>query len=282
MAFQLGIFLTMDLGIFPWTSALCMVCFLPEWFWDRTLPMAQSVRHRIPAFQFGQASPAHVSFQNRHFSGIPWVFARKQEEASVPPGRHEHDGPTGEAPGPGERRELRSSPLLNVGAAFCLFIVFGVNLATVSAYSLPEPVTPVVQGTGLNQRWGMFAPHPVRSTIWFVYRGTLADGTEVNLFPALFNDDPRLAQPVSWNEPDDIGNLFRDKYWRKYFEQLREDVHDDERRAMAGYTCRMWNEAYDGDASLTDVEVFMLWRQTLPNYEEAPIQRLMIAGYRCV
>lgn len=283
MAFQFGIYLTMDLGIFPWTSALCMVSFLPTWFWDRAIPWAQALRSRIPALQFGQASSAHVGFQNRLFSGIPRVAASEPEGRGVPSGQHGPAIPTGEAPGSGERRVLRSSPLLNVGAAFCLFIVLGVNLATVSAYSLPEPVTPVVQGAGLNQRWGMFAPHPVRSTIWFVYRGTLADGTEVNLLPTLVNDDPRVVQMLSWDEPDEIAdNLYGDKYWRKYVEQLREDVHDDERRAMAGYTCRTWSEAYDGDLALTDVEVFMLWRQTLPDYEEAPIQRHMIAGYRCV
>ena len=38
MSFHLGIWLTMDIGIFPWISAFCMVCFLPSWFWEKALP----------------------------------------------------------------------------------------------------------------------------------------------------------------------------------------------------------------------------------------------------
>src|SRR5918994_6654918 len=35
MSLHFGIWLTMDIGIFPWISAFCMVCFFPTWFWDR-------------------------------------------------------------------------------------------------------------------------------------------------------------------------------------------------------------------------------------------------------
>jgi hypothetical protein len=35
MSFQLGIWLTLGMGIFPAVAGLCMVCFLPSWFWDR-------------------------------------------------------------------------------------------------------------------------------------------------------------------------------------------------------------------------------------------------------
>jgi hypothetical protein len=46
MAFHFGIYLTMDVGIFPWTSALCMTCFLPSWFWDNLVPAVQA---KIPS-----------------------------------------------------------------------------------------------------------------------------------------------------------------------------------------------------------------------------------------
>src|ERR687889_811134 len=35
MSLHFGIWLTMDIGIFPWISAFCMVCFFPTWFWDK-------------------------------------------------------------------------------------------------------------------------------------------------------------------------------------------------------------------------------------------------------
>src|SRR5918994_2019892 len=35
MSLHFGIWLTMDIGIFPWISAFCMVCFFPTWFWEK-------------------------------------------------------------------------------------------------------------------------------------------------------------------------------------------------------------------------------------------------------
>ncbi len=35
MSLHFGIWLAMDIGLFPWISAFCMVCFLPGWFWDK-------------------------------------------------------------------------------------------------------------------------------------------------------------------------------------------------------------------------------------------------------
>jgi hypothetical protein len=35
MGFHAGIWLTLGMGIFPAVAGLCMVCFLPTWFWDR-------------------------------------------------------------------------------------------------------------------------------------------------------------------------------------------------------------------------------------------------------
>ena len=36
MSLHYGIWSTMEIGLFPFTSALCMVCFLPSWFWEKT------------------------------------------------------------------------------------------------------------------------------------------------------------------------------------------------------------------------------------------------------
>jgi hypothetical protein len=54
MALHFGILLTMDIGIFPFISTLCMVCFLPGWFWDTALP-------RLRAALFGKEALAGPS-----------------------------------------------------------------------------------------------------------------------------------------------------------------------------------------------------------------------------
>src|ERR671921_573877 len=54
MSFHFGIWLTMDIGIFPWISAFCMVCFFPTWFWDRTSTLRSVLLRRFlvaPRFQ---------------------------------------------------------------------------------------------------------------------------------------------------------------------------------------------------------------------------------------
>src|SRR5215211_6204755 len=43
MGLHFGVWLTLYLGMFPWISALCMVCFLPGWFWDSAAPKLGTV-----------------------------------------------------------------------------------------------------------------------------------------------------------------------------------------------------------------------------------------------
>lgn len=280
MAFQFGIYLTLDIGLFPWTSALCMVCFLPAWFWDHVLPWAQARRHRLPVPRFGLASPAHVGFQHRLFSAFPRVSASAPAATATSPAQRGYVDPVhDEAAG---RPALRSSPLVNGVAAACLLLVFGWNLATVSDYRVPELVVPVAEGAGLYQKWAMFAPYPITITEWYVYRGTLADGTEVDLLPALVNDDPRVFQPLSWDEPDDIvDQVYGNENWRKFVGNVAPGYRSDERMAVAGYICRLWNGHYGGDVTLTEIDMYHMSRRTLPDYEQAPVERDFFAHYRC-
>lgn len=46
MSLHLGIWMTMDIGTFPWVSAFCMVCFLPGWFWSKAAKLRAGVLER--------------------------------------------------------------------------------------------------------------------------------------------------------------------------------------------------------------------------------------------
>ena len=46
MSLHFGIWLTMDIGIFPWISAFCMVCFFPAWFWERATALHSALLGR--------------------------------------------------------------------------------------------------------------------------------------------------------------------------------------------------------------------------------------------
>src|ERR687898_1796427 len=47
MSFHFGIWLTMEIGTFPWISAFCMVCFFPTWFWDRASTLRSVLLRRL-------------------------------------------------------------------------------------------------------------------------------------------------------------------------------------------------------------------------------------------
>src|ERR671921_1136950 len=47
MSLHFGIWLTMDIGIFPWISPFCMVCFFPTWFWERATRLHSWLLRRV-------------------------------------------------------------------------------------------------------------------------------------------------------------------------------------------------------------------------------------------
>lgn len=287
MSFHLGIFLTLDLGIFPLTSALCMVCFLPAWFWDR-LPrldwvedlfraLDDSVR-QIARTMVGPTGPLRrttvVGFARIGSSGqsVPELPDSAIANTVISnPAHRSHDSPV-----------LLSHPIINVVAAFCLLFIFGWNMTSVSGFTMPRGSTEFAFTTGLYQRWDMFAPRPVDETIWYVYRGTLADGTELDLLPTIVQDDLDVVVPLSWEEPKDINSgLYGDKYWRKYIDGVSRTYRYRERAELSRYVCGMWNGHYSGDVRLQMVDIFKLQIDTRPDYKRGGIERRLVQGYEC-
>jgi hypothetical protein len=287
MSFHLGIFLTLDLGIFPLTSALCMVCFLPAWFWDR-LPrldwvealfraLDDSVR-QIARTMVGPTGPLRrntvVGFARIGSSGqsVPELPDSAIANTVISNAAHRsHDSPV-----------LLSHPIINVVAAFCLLFIFGWNMTSVSGFTMPRGSTEFAFTTGLHQRWDMFAPRPVDETIWYVYRGTLADGTELDLLPTIVQDDLDVVVPLSWEEPKDINSgLYGDKYWRKYIDGVSRTYRYRERAELSRYVCGMWNGHYSGDVRLQMVDIFKLQIDTRPDYKRGGIERRLVQGYEC-
>jgi hypothetical protein len=293
MAFHLGIFLTMDVGIFPWTSASCMVCFLPSWFWDTLLRggwdrLPRGLRDdlqrlgRLPAAAAAQWNTARSRLATGHLflagAGLPGHHAASTRP--VVASRDDHRATTTARDSP--VLTLVSHPLTNLFLAGCLVFVFLWNLTSVTSFAMPPDTRPFAYGTGLYQKWNMFAPSPSRSTVWVVVRGVLADGREFDLLTPIVHDDLTHVPVLSWSEPDDIvGKYYGSKYWRKYLTALVQDNRTDERRSFAAYACRTWNGYYGGDAHLVGLQIIQMSTRTLPSNEAAPIVRDVVAQYRC-
>ena len=106
----------------------------------------------------------------------------------------------------------------------------------------------------VSQSWSMFAPYPTRISGWYVVVGTLADGSQVDLYRhvVLGEDFPG----VSWERPDRIVETFRGQRWRKYMMSLRRKEKRDYRPLLCKYLAREWKREFGLAAPLTMVELF--------------------------
>ncbi len=286
-----GILLTMYLGLFNVLGALCMVCFLPSWFWDEVVP---KIRPAFPQRLDILRRPIQaywLPFRRRLFdlgsAEYPSLASVAASASDSPPDSHaaltSSTPPTAMAP-PGTGDEpmmLRASFTTNVLAAFFVLFVFSWNLTNVSEYEVPESLRPMGDLLGLWQSWEMFAPSPsAYSTIWYVIPGTLRDGREVDLFASTISGEPSLVKEVSWGKPQNISGTL-DKYWRKYMEHLTDDSAYHNRLLFASYICRDWNTLHKGGSELTTVRIAHMTERTLPDYLRARPQREWLLSYRC-
>ena len=246
---QIGIMVTMNIGIFPWVSALCMVCFLPTVIWDRGVARGSQLLQRV----------------------LPGLRQRWR-----------HAWGTEGAVSPSSTRKVTGTLVTNLLAAGLLLVVLGWNIASVSAYTMPRETRPVVYGLAIYQKWAMFAPRPPRSTQWSVIEGTLANGTKVSLMEPLVHGDMSRMVWLTWERPDYIGGeYYGDKYWRKYFAALDEEGSTNDRRALSGYLCRNWNAEHAGDERLTSVTLYSVLEGILPDGNVGEQRQIERSRYTC-
>ena len=106
----------------------------------------------------------------------------------------------------------------------------------------------------ISQFWTMFAPYPSRTSGWYVIVGTLADGSQVDLYRhiVLGEDFPE----VSWERPDRLVETFHGPRWRKYMMSLRRSTKKGYRPLLCKYLAREWKREFGPSAPLTMVELY--------------------------
>lgn len=310
MSLHLGIWLTMDIGLFPWISVFCMVCFLPGWFWDKVgtihymIPglfnRAQRLRHaaaqligaygsNLRARLVSILGPRQPSIAG---SGLQATDDRPQSRAALqspPPGTA--PGATNVAQGETGRGltaepkpiTLRSSPITNLLALFFLIYVFCWNLTTVSSFTIPERLEPIGYSFGLAQKWNMFAPAPDKDDYRFVIPGTLRDGKQVDLMRVTYGDfGPRA---VSWEKPDNVASTYKNSHWLKYLDSLWYETYstdgETKRQYFSSYVCREWNARHAGSEQLMTLQIASMWQETLPYNRHTTPQKEILWEHRC-
>src|SRR5215210_6313213 len=303
MSLHFGIWLTMDIGIFPWISAFCMVCFFPTWFWKKAA-MLHSVmlgrfelarRLQLAAARLGNAivafSRAILSFladARQLLFGTPAPHGDPLA-APVPPlvvgatGQGETVAGTGARPETlaeePEPAELQSSLATNLLAFFFVFYILCWNLTTVTSFTLPERTVPLGTFLGLEQYWGMFAPSPSKEDGWYVIPGELRDGQEVDLMP--ITRDDYGVHPVSYEKPQDVPATYKNEHWRKYLENIYSQNFADERLYFGQYICRQWNARHTGAETLETFRIIYMLELTLPDYKQSDPEKVDLWNHTC-
>jgi len=311
MNLHFGIWLTMNVGLFSWTAALCMVCFLPTWFWDRAGKLYSALPERAHVARRVRLAAAHLAYAylspvrtrlSRMVNALQPPLVGLAERGGNGPGRHAmrvisspetlaadptqqgHAAPEGEpergvAAGP-KPTMLRSSLATNALAFFFLVYVFLWNLGGVVSFTtVPERIVPLGTFLGLEQYWAMFAPAPPKGDLWHVIPGNLRDGRQVNLLPVASGDFS--PHELTWKKPPYVREIYKNEHWRKYFENLNNDQFANQRLYFGQYVCREWNARHTGSEQLMTFKIAYMWQPTHPGYRQSAPQETVLWEHHC-
>lgn len=224
--FHAGLGLSLGIGLFAIICMVSWLVFLPSEFWD-------GLARRCSVFTSAQRLPA---------------------EPRTPSAMLLHRGAFG------------------VGELLVLVLLIYTVLWNVREldfknreWLLPRSWNGVGRALGLDQNWSMFAPKPRTEDGWLVMKGTLHDGTEVNLW--------RFDEPLPWDKPQLVSDQFASQRWRKYLDNLTIDHYALQRRYFCDWLARRWNQERGGkeaDRQVHTVELVHRLEITPPPGEPLP------------
>lgn len=166
--------------------------------------------------------------------------------------------PSGSPSSPWDRR----APLREALAALAFAAVLASNLGTLRidphAHIHAEP--PIWELPArilrIDQRWGLFGPDPPVHDGWYVMKGVLADGREVNLL------EP--GRPAGFEKPPVVSETLNIR-WREYFFRLELEAADPRWALYGDWLCRAWNEGHEGGERLGRAYVYYVQELTRPS-----------------
>jgi hypothetical protein len=154
---------------------------------------------------------------------------------------------------------------------------------TVTILGTPVKIDPTrIYNTGrhlrLDQNWGMFAPFPLLNDGWFVARGELADGSEVDVWS---------GRPFTFSKPESIADTYPNNRWRKYMELLSRRDRKGEyqyvnlQARFCKCLCQEWNEHNPAERHVRRIELFFVVERSRPPYVPLTHEPRRLVGYIC-
>jgi vitamin K-dependent gamma-carboxylase-like protein len=293
MSLHYGIWSTMEIGLFPFTSALCMVCFLPTWFWERAdvklralFPMLPNLARRLQRatarLVHTYMAPLHTRLSTVGDTIQPFLLAGSVVHGNQPQASATHAATPSanlENKAEPEPTMLRSSLVTNLLAAFFLVYIFCWNLMTVSSFELPESLENVGDALGLGQYWSMFAPSPDSTGGWHVLPGELRGGQQVDLMAVTRDDYEPYA--LSWAKPQYVAGIYESNHWRKYMDRLAEEEYEDLRLHFGNYVCTEWNKRHAGSEQLASFDIVYMEEETQPTNRRVTPDKMVVYEHSC-
>jgi len=240
---HLGMLATMKIGIFPLIVVAGLLAFYPSWVWDVL-----------------ENSATRVGLRARLVA-----LAKRWEQV------------TGRVPVPSIQHPARSAALgrarrvaASAVAVFFVVLILLSNAQAVDYAEVPEDAEPVLEVTQTDQYWRMFAPDPLGTDGWYVTRGELTNGSEVDVL---------AGSRVTWERPRNVDTTYPTARWRKYLRNVWSTWNHDHRSYLAHYLCGRWNRSHDVD--VTEVHLYYMAQDSQPYNETEPVDKHYLHGHEC-
>lgn len=250
VAGQVGIGLTVDVGLFPLIVIVAMLPFFDGSVWDWVERRLDGVRHAVATERSARRLPVLRVFHSQ---------ATGSRRATKSEGTDRAD-PLESAVRPWGRRAGGAI------VAAALVAALGWNGVTLGLIELPNETDLPVDHT--EWRWDMFAPAPPGTDGWYVFVGTRESGDRV---------DPFRGGTPTWDRPPDTARTYPSNRWRKYLNNLRwerPELHAE----LAEYLCSRWNRSHD--TNLITVRIVFVAEETNLTGPD-PITRRDLGRYPC-
>lgn len=330
---QVGLGLTMKLGLFPVISTAAILPFIPSRFWDRLLSRLRTqARMGLRVYYDGNCTfcrkivllikefflwpetvvePAQASLEidadlqlhnswvvidhqnRRHYKFEALVYVLGQSPLFWFPGLVLSWLPLNRAgdfvyervasnrgfftsllaPLRFRRLQLKLPILCSILSAFFLAYVLLDNLGSVKRARLrvPEKLGGIGQMLRIHQRWGMFAPSPLRVYDWYLVEGKLRDGQELCLVNGFL---------VSCHANSDVPQL-KNYRWRTYWRWAGSDSEKQLRPHLARYICNSWNQAHAEPKALDQLIIYKLRQPLRLDGSREPPEKVELWKQQC-
>jgi hypothetical protein len=173
------------------------------------------------------------------------------------------------------RMQVRTTLLVNIVGLLLIAAVVKWNLSAIHGVRFRPWEESTVLTLDLDQRWDMFSPNPLTYDGWYVIDGRLRNRDEVNVL--------HPNQPVSFDQPTDISDQYKNERWRKYLMNLYLPENSNYRLYYGRYICRSWNteRSANDPQILVSFDIYFMGHQNSIAHPPVGFNRNLLWHHEC-